>query len=48
LRFILSKPITAAVQPSHAELLWWAYDIADQFKPISEEEIKILKEKSKK
>jgi hypothetical protein len=28
--------------------LWWACDIADQFKPISEEEIKILKEKSKK
>ena len=38
LRFSLSKPITAAVCPSHAELLWWACDAADQFKPLSEEE----------
>jgi aryl-alcohol dehydrogenase-like predicted oxidoreductase len=38
LRFTLSKPITAAVSPSHAELLWWACDAADQFKPLSEEE----------
>jgi len=38
LRFTLSKPITAAVIPSHAELLWWACDAADQFTPLSEEE----------
>ena len=38
LRFTLSKPITAAVSPSHAEFLWWACDIADQFEPLSEEE----------
>ncbi len=38
LRFTLSRPITAAVSPSHAELLWWACDAADQFKPLSEEE----------
>jgi aryl-alcohol dehydrogenase-like predicted oxidoreductase len=38
LRFTLSKPITAAVSPSHAELLWWACDAADQFTPLSEEE----------
>lgn len=38
LRFTLSKPITAAVSPGHAELLWWACDAADRFKPLSEEE----------
>lgn len=38
LRFTLSRPITAAVCPSHVELLWWECDAADQFKPLSEEE----------
>ena len=38
LRFTLSQPITAAVSPSHAELLWWECDAADQFTPLSEEE----------
>jgi predicted aldo/keto reductase-like oxidoreductase len=38
LRFALSKPTTAAVSPGHAELLWWACDVADQFTPLSEEE----------
>ena len=48
LRFTLSMPVTAAVSPSHVELLWWACDIADKFKPIDEEETKILKENAKK
>ena len=47
LRFTLSKPVAAAVSPSHAELLWWACDIADRFKPITEEELEMLKEKAK-
>jgi len=38
LRFTLSLPITAVVSPSHAELLWWACDAAEQFKPLSREE----------
>lgn len=38
LRFTLSKPITAAVCPSHVELLWWACDAADRFTPLSAEE----------
>ncbi|MCK5380212.1 MAG: aldo/keto reductase [Candidatus Latescibacteria bacterium] len=38
LRFVLSKPITAAPSPSHAELLWWACNAADRFEPLSEEE----------
>jgi aryl-alcohol dehydrogenase-like predicted oxidoreductase len=37
-RFTLSKPITAAVSPGHAELLWWACDAADRFTPLSEAE----------
>ncbi len=38
LRFTLSKPITAAVSPGHIELLRWACDAADEFKPLSQEE----------
>ncbi len=38
LRFTLSQPITAAVSPSHAELLWWACDAADRFQPLTEAE----------
>ena len=47
LRFILSFPVTSAVSPSHAELLWLACDIADGFKPISPEEKDVLKKRSK-
>jgi len=38
LRFTLSLPVTAAVSPSHAELLWWALDAAEEFAPLSDEE----------
>lgn len=38
LRFTLSRPVTAAVSPSHAELLWWACDAADRFAPLAPEE----------
>ena len=47
LRFTLSLPITAAVSPSHAELLWWACDAAELFKPLSKKEVAILAKKSK-
>jgi len=46
LRFTLSKPITAAVSPSHVEFLWWACDAADKFAPLSEEEAKEVAERS--
>jgi len=46
LRFTLSKPITAAVCPSHAELLWWECDAADRFTPLSEEEAVEVAERS--
>ena len=36
LRFTLSQPVTAAVSPSHFELLQWACDVADAFSPITE------------
>jgi aryl-alcohol dehydrogenase-like predicted oxidoreductase len=38
LRFTLSRPVTAAVSPSHAELLWWACDAAERLTPLSEQE----------
>lgn len=47
LRFTLSKPITAAVCPGHAELLWWACDAAEKFKPLSTEEATQLAKQSK-
>lgn len=46
LRFTLTKPITAAVCPSHAELLWWACDAADEFTPLTEEEEAKIAERS--
>jgi len=45
-RFTLSKPITAATSPSHAELLWWMCDAADQFTPLSEEEANEVAQRS--
>lgn len=47
LRFTLSLPITAAVSPGHAELLWWACDAADEFKPLSDSEAAWVAERSK-
>ena len=46
LRFTLSMPITAAVSPSHAELLWWACDAAEDLTPLSEDEAAIVAERS--
>lgn len=36
----LSLAVTAAVSPSHAELLWWMCDAADRFCALSDEEQK--------
>ena len=38
LRFTLSLPVTVAVSPSHAELLWWMCDVADELVPLSDAE----------
>ena len=45
-RFTLSLPVTAAVSPGYADLLWWMCDAAEMFKPLSEEEMKSIAEKS--
>jgi len=47
LRFTLSLPITAAVSPSHVELLWWACDSAEEFEPVSKEEAALVAERSR-
>ena len=46
LRFTLSRPVTAAVSPSHAELLWWACDAADRLEPLTDQEETQLSEQS--
>ena len=46
LRFTLSLPVTAAVSPSHAELLWWALDAAKELTPLSDEEAEQVAEKT--
>ncbi len=46
LRFALSLPITAAVSPSHAELLWWQCDAAEKVKPLSKDEAEDVRKRS--
>jgi predicted aldo/keto reductase-like oxidoreductase len=46
LRFTLSMPITAAVSPSHADLLWWACDAAEELTPLSDEEAAVVAQRS--
>lgn len=47
LRFTLSQPIASAIPPGEYKFLMWALEIAENFKPITEEEINYLKEKAK-
>jgi aryl-alcohol dehydrogenase-like predicted oxidoreductase len=47
LRFTLTRPVTAAVCPSHAELLWMMCDAAEQLTPLSAEEEAGLAQKSR-
>ncbi len=47
LRFTLSKAVTSAVSPSHAELLWWACDAAEHLSPLSDKEEALLARLSK-
>jgi len=47
LRFTLTRPVTAAVSPSHAELLWLMCDAAEQLTPISPAEEAQLAARSK-
>ena len=46
LRFTLSHPVTAAVPPGEVELFKIALSLKDDLKPLTESEIKTLKEKA--
>jgi hypothetical protein len=46
LRFTLSQPVTAAVSPGDADLLWLACEIADHFTPLDRHETAALKKYS--
>jgi aryl-alcohol dehydrogenase-like predicted oxidoreductase len=47
LRWTLSQGVTAAVSPSHAELLWWMCDAAEAYKPITAQESAALAQSAK-
>ena len=46
LRFTLSQPITAAIPPGEVKFFDMALDIAAQFRPVDEEEIAALRQRS--
>lgn len=47
LRFTLSQPVTAAVSPSHAELLWWMCDAVERGPaPLTADEEEALRERA--
>lgn len=46
-RYTLSQDVTAAIPPGDIEHFRWAIEAARDFKPVTEEEINVLKEKSK-
>jgi aryl-alcohol dehydrogenase-like predicted oxidoreductase len=46
LRFTLSLPVTSAVSPSHADLLWWACSVTEKFEHLSKEETAVVAERS--
>jgi aryl-alcohol dehydrogenase-like predicted oxidoreductase len=48
LNWTLSLDVTAAVSPSHAELLWWMCDAADRYCSLSDEERKEVATRSVK
>ncbi len=48
LQFTLSHPITAAIPPGHEDLFSMALELARDFSPMEENEIKAIKEKAMK
>jgi aryl-alcohol dehydrogenase-like predicted oxidoreductase len=48
LRFTLSHPVTAAIPPGHEDLFSMALDLAQDFSPMNEKEIKAIKAKAMK
>ncbi|WP_153640681.1 aldo/keto reductase [Prolixibacter sp. NT017] len=47
LRFTLSHPVTAALPPGNEDLFKMALELSSRIKPLSAEEIKMMKEKGK-
>jgi len=47
LKFTLSLPVTAAVTPGHEKFFDWACEIAQDFSPITDDELNELKEKAR-
>jgi hypothetical protein len=47
MRFTLSRPVTAAVSPGHAELLWLMCDVVSKLTPLTDDEEAQLAERSK-
>jgi aryl-alcohol dehydrogenase-like predicted oxidoreductase len=46
-RFTLSKPVTAAVSPGHAQLLWWMCDAVEHVRPLSAHEEEALADEAR-
>lgn len=44
-RYTLSQPVTAAIPPGDIEHFRWAVEAARNFKPVTDEEVNMLKEK---
>ena len=42
LRWTLSRPVTACVSPSHAELLWWMIDAEKEMTPLRSEDEEVI------
>jgi aryl-alcohol dehydrogenase-like predicted oxidoreductase len=42
LRWTLSRPVTACVSPSHAELLWWMIDAEKEITSMTSEDEKVI------
>ena len=47
LRFTLSQPVTAAIPPGEYKFFKWAIEVGENFKPITTEELEILKQRAK-
>ena len=47
LRFMLSRPITAAVPPGNYQLFDWACQAAEAFAPLSDEEEALVAQRSR-
>jgi aryl-alcohol dehydrogenase-like predicted oxidoreductase len=47
LRYTLSQPVTAAIPPGDIRFFRWALETAAEYKPITEEEVQVLKRESR-